>query len=337
MSLAFALGVTFSLGLFYCWTGRINQFFFFSRSASEELKTSAEGRAITSEYRQTIVVATALAMAVTWAAAHAGGVRFGAVGVILEIAAFSLIFGRANAKVRELVRTRDDGIAAAEPVRQAALLQAPAYWVPGIVSILLPVLVAAVSLGIAVLAAAHGAGVAAGWAALMGAMDNDGYAAILGLATGMMCAAVCLLLLFRSSARLRTRMAQHTIRASISLEWVAAALMIAVLVCSSANVAVSHTLAKGVLMAALAIALAVMVWNQTRSKRFVPAPVELGDDDRWRWGLFYVDRNDPALFVQSRCGTGYSLNYGRVAAWPISLVLVAYFIGTMFLLGPRHH
>lgn len=337
MSVAFEVGVTFSLGLFYCWTSRINQLFFFGRSASEELKRSAEGCAITSEYRRAIMVATGLAMVVTWAAAHVGSGHYGPVGLIAELVAFFLIFGRANAKVRELVRTHSDASAAAEPVRQAVLLQAPTYWVPGISAILLPVVVSAVALGVGILALAHGTGVSAGWAALNGSLDRNGYAAILGLATGMMCAAVCLLVLFRSSARLRTRMAQHTIRASISLEWIAAALLIAVLVCNAANVAVSHTVAKGVLMSALAIALAIVVWTQSRSKRFVPAAVEMGADDRWRWGLFYVDSNDPALFVQSRCGTGYSLNYGRIAAWPISLVLVAYFIGTMFLLGPRHH
>jgi uncharacterized membrane protein len=337
MSAAFLLGVTFSVGLFYCWTSRINQLFFFGRSAGEELKMSAEGRAITRQYRQAIIFAMVLAMLATWAAVHTGGVRFAPLGVLGELVAFFLIFARANAKVRELVRTHSDPTSTAEPVRQAALLHAPSYWVPGIAAILLPLLVFAVSLGISILAAAHGAGVSAGWGALSGSIDRNGYAAILGLATGMMCAAVCLLVTFRSSARLRTRMAQHTIRASISLEWIAAALLIAVLVCNGAGLVISHTLAKDALIGALAMAVAIMVWNQSRSKQFVPAPVEMGADDRWRWGLFYVDRNDPALFVQSRCGTGYSLNYGRVAAWPISVGLVAYFIGSMFLLGPHHH
>jgi hypothetical protein len=327
--------MTFGLGLFYCWTGRINQFFFFSRSASEELKKSAEGRAITRQYRLAILIATGLAIGATWAAGRASS-RYALVGLLFELGAFFVIFGRANAKVRDLVETHFDRSAASEPVRQASLLRAPEYWVPGIGAILLPALLAAVSLGIGVLVEAHGAGVAAGWAALNGSMDRNGYDALLGLGTGMMCAAVGLLMLFRSSARLRTRMAQHTIRVSLLLEWVAAAVLIAVLICNEANVAVSHVVAKGMLIGALGMALGIMVWNQSRFKRFVPAPVELGADDRWRWGLFYVDRNDPALFVQSRCGCGYSLNYGRVAAWPISLGLVAYVIGTMLLLGPRH-
>jgi uncharacterized membrane protein len=65
------------------------------------------------------------------------------------------------------------------------------------------------------------------------------------------------------------------------------------------------------------------------------ASSEVGGDDRWRWGLFYVDRTDPALFVQSRSDAGYRLNYGRMAAWPISRGLVAYVVGMLFFL-PHH-
>jgi len=84
-------------------------------------------------------------------------------------------------------------------------------------------------------------------------------------------------------------------------------------------------------------AFGLMSLNQTRAKRFVPPAVELGADDRWRWGLFYVDRTDPALFIQSRCGAGYTLNYGRFAAWPISIGVVGYLIGTLAFLGPHSH
>lgn len=34
----------------------------------------------------------------------------------------------------------------------------------------------------------------------------------------------------------------------------------------------------------------------------------------WRAGVFYVDRNDPALLVPKRRGFGYTLNFGRPAA-----------------------
>ncbi|HEX5283196.1 MAG TPA: hypothetical protein VFW30_03670 [Bryocella sp.] len=144
-----------------------------------------------------------------------------------------------------------------------------------------------------------------------------------------------MLLLFRSSARLRTNMAQYTVRATVVMEWAGLALLLAVLTCNYlAFFPEQHTI-KAVVAIALLSALGTILWNQSRAKRFVPPPVEMGADDRWRWGLFYVDQNDPALFVQSRCGAGYTLNYGRMLAWPISLALVAYFVVLLFL--PTHH
>ena len=111
-------------------------------------------------------------------------------------------------------------------------------------------------------------------------------------------------------------MAQCSVRSTFAMLWVGAALLAGTLV-SSHGITISNAFSKGADIA-LAASLSVNLWNQSRTRSFVPPAVELGDDDRWRWGLFYVDRGDPALFVQSRCGTGYTLNYGRVAAWPIS-------------------
>lgn len=45
-------------------------------------------------------------------------------------------------------------------------------------------------------------------------------------------------------------------------------------------------------------------------------------DDCWKAGMFYVNRDDPALMVEKRFGIGYTLNFGRPAAW----VLTAFFI-----------
>ncbi len=48
------------------------------------------------------------------------------------------------------------------------------------------------------------------------------------------------------------------------------------------------------------------------------APVGDGTrDDCWKWGLFYVNRNDPALFVEKRFGVGYTLNFGNRWFWVI--------------------
>jgi uncharacterized membrane protein len=48
----------------------------------------------------------------------------------------------------------------------------------------------------------------------------------------------------------------------------------------------------------------------------------LADNARWAWGLFYVDRNDPSIMVESRFGLGYTFNYGN----RISILIVATFL-----------
>lgn len=38
------------------------------------------------------------------------------------------------------------------------------------------------------------------------------------------------------------------------------------------------------------------------------------DDKYWKWGSFYVNKDDPALFVEKRFGVGFTINFGRPAA-----------------------
>jgi uncharacterized membrane protein len=51
------------------------------------------------------------------------------------------------------------------------------------------------------------------------------------------------------------------------------------------------------------------------------------DDDRyWRGGLFYINREDPALMVPRRFGLGWTLNFGN----PTTAMLAA---GVVALIG----
>ena len=46
-------------------------------------------------------------------------------------------------------------------------------------------------------------------------------------------------------------------------------------------------------------------------------------DRYWKLGIFYFNRDDPAVLVEKRFGLGYSLNFARPTAWIIvSLVLM---------------
>jgi uncharacterized membrane protein len=337
VNLTIAIGSTIILGLFYSWTSRINAMFFFGRTVADELKPSAEGRSITRKYMISIAAATAASALLGSIAVRAGGRAFLPLSAVMECLLFVFIFARANTRTANLLLEHPEWTRATSSVRETSLVAEPSYWIPTVGAMLLPALIAAVSFVAALLFAGHGAGLVAGWASFTSVTDGQGYSGILGLATGMMSAAIGTLILFRTSARLRTRMAQYTVRACIAMEWIATVLLLATLVCSASGLVISRLVMKSVLLLAIAIAFLLMLWNQARLKRFVPPAVEIGADERWRWGLFYVDGNDPALFVQSRCGAGYTLNYGRVAAWPISIGLIAYFVGTLLLLPPHSH
>ena len=44
----------------------------------------------------------------------------------------------------------------------------------------------------------------------------------------------------------------------------------------------------------------------------------------WKWGIFYVNRENPDLFVPKRYGIGYTLNFGnRWSRGVLALILFA--------------
>lgn len=55
------------------------------------------------------------------------------------------------------------------------------------------------------------------------------------------------------------------------------------------------------------------------------ASSELGfdDDERWRLGLFYVNREDPSVVVPRRFGIGWAMNWGNPKSWGLAALLVA--------------
>jgi uncharacterized membrane protein len=57
-----------------------------------------------------------------------------------------------------------------------------------------------------------------------------------------------------------------------------------------------------------------------------PAGAEpVGDrtpDSAWKWGLLYVNTQDPAVLVEKRFGVGYTFNFGHPVAWLLLALLV---------------
>lgn len=59
-----------------------------------------------------------------------------------------------------------------------------------------------------------------------------------------------------------------------------------------------------------------------------------GDDDKyWKLGMFYVNKNDPSLFIEKRFGVGWSVNLARPLIW-ILLGLILGFSIVLILFVP---
>ena len=86
------------------------------------------------------------------------------------------------------------------------------------------------------------------------------------------------------------------------------------------------------------IALSV-VYGQAGSRVFKrmqgDAPLLADDDEHWKLGLFYVNRDDASLFLPERFGIGWTMNFARPVAWAIIVggaALTATFIVAIALL-----
>jgi uncharacterized membrane protein len=81
----------------------------------------------------------------------------------------------------------------------------------------------------------------------------------------------------------------------------------------------------------LAFVAAVLVIGYRRNAD-PNAPVETTPDECWTLGSFYVNPNDPAIFVQRRIGFGYTLNFGNVwtyvvmGAFAMGMAVLAMFL-----------
>ncbi len=57
--------------------------------------------------------------------------------------------------------------------------------------------------------------------------------------------------------------------------------------------------------------------------------IDMDDDQYWKFGLFYVNKDDPSILVEKRFGIGWTVNMGHKGSW-IFLVLL---VGSIFLVA----
>jgi uncharacterized membrane protein len=120
-----------------------------------------------------------------------------------------------------------------------------------------------------------------------------------------------------------TARALTALAACVSVTFLVVSLRIWQLIDPPAAVLVALVVVPGML--GLAVVLVVLVrLGQGGSRLSLTGPARTGartvnrDDDRlYRWGLFYINRDDPAVFVPKRFGIGWTLNLARPATWLI--------------------
>jgi uncharacterized membrane protein len=69
-----------------------------------------------------------------------------------------------------------------------------------------------------------------------------------------------------------------------------------------------------------------------RGAGHAPLTDGLADNSRWVLGAFYVNRDDPSVFVEKRFGIGYTINFGNPKAVAL-LVLFLVAVGAFVAMG----
>lgn len=106
-----------------------------------------------------------------------------------------------------------------------------------------------------------------------------------------------------------------------------------------ANAAIMFALPIGFLLLIL-IGTAVYAFKVGQSGSRIHVPFEdeakpgitaVDDDHNWKFGIFYINKNDPSIFVEKRFGVGWTLNFGHPVGYiilfgPLLLILVITFL-----------
>ncbi len=64
----------------------------------------------------------------------------------------------------------------------------------------------------------------------------------------------------------------------------------------------------------------------------VPGITAVDDDQYWKFGVFYINKNDPSIFVEKRFGVGWTANFGHPMSYVILVVPLVLILAIAFLL-----
>lgn len=96
----------------------------------------------------------------------------------------------------------------------------------------------------------------------------------------------------------------------------------------STSVTLASTIAYLVIILGSVLVYAIKV-GQSGTRIAVSQPAENlngvidpDDDQYWKFGLFYVNKNDPSILVEKRFGIGWTINMGHKTSWIFLLLIV---------------
>ena len=80
------------------------------------------------------------------------------------------------------------------------------------------------------------------------------------------------------------------------------------------------------------IALTVpFVWRIILINRTIGTGGDGTPDECWKLGFFYINPDDPAIFVEKRLGIGYTCNFGNRITWLVLVLVLLFSLIPVFL------
>lgn len=290
---------------------------YFGVTVSGSVRETDEGRVVRRGYRRAVAIHGGIAAALAVAGGAAG------VTALLPLAMAWLIGGSLAAFLRARSRIQPHA-SPPSPVREAALGTSAGAGVPGgAVGQAGPfaLLALAAALLVALADRLPGDGLVQGLAALAGGALTVGLLALLGHGLARQTHRVHAV---GDAAQAERRFRRATLAVLLASEYlVAFTCALAVLAplgggAPEVVAVISSVLTAGFVVAVVVVLVRMGQGGERLDARGGAAGRPVGDrtlDQYWRWGIFYVNRDDPALFIEKRFGIGYTINLGNPRAW----------------------
>jgi uncharacterized membrane protein len=123
----------------------------------------------------------------------------------------------------------------------------------------------------------------------------------------------------------RAQLRDQILKLFVAVSW-----FMALMFCAMSVMPLVHVSAAWLMAPTLGFVVFALAWSWKMAKQ----PSEATPDSAWILGSVYYNPQDAAVFVQKRIGVGYTLNFGNRLAWLLIGVMLAIFVGLVWLL-PR--